>query len=52
VVANTAPVTPMAAAVPMSKTVLYEMHVKGFTRLHPAVPEHLRGPTRAWPTRP
>jgi isoamylase len=24
-------------------TVLYEMHVKGFTRLHPHVPERLRG---------
>jgi glycogen operon protein len=24
-------------------TVLYELHVKGFTRLHPAVPEPLRG---------
>ncbi|BAT59535.1 glycogen debranching enzyme [Variibacter gotjawalensis] len=25
------------------KTSIYEMHVKGFTRLHPAVPEELRG---------
>ena len=24
-------------------TILYELHVKGFTKLHPAVPEHLRG---------
>ena len=24
-------------------TVIYELHVKGFTKLHPAVPEHLRG---------
>jgi glycogen operon protein len=24
-------------------TVLYELHVKGFTKLHPRVPEHLRG---------
>jgi len=23
--------------------VIYEVHVKGYTRLHPAVPEHLRG---------
>ena len=22
---------------------IYELHVKGFTKLHPAVPEHLRG---------
>ena len=25
------------------KTILYEAHVKGLTRLHPDVPEHLRG---------
>ncbi len=25
------------------KTVIYELHVKGFTKLHPDVPEHLRG---------
>jgi glycogen operon protein len=25
------------------KTVLYEMHVKGFTMRHPAVPDRLRG---------
>ena len=25
------------------KTILYEAHVKGLTRLHPGVPEHLRG---------
>jgi glycogen operon protein len=28
---------------PWHKTVIYEMHVKGFTRLHPDVPEALRG---------
>lgn len=28
---------------PMHKTVIYEMHVKGFTMLHPEVPEKLRG---------
>ena len=27
----------------MSETVIYELHVKGYTRLHPLVPEHLRG---------
>jgi glycogen operon protein len=43
VVADCADVVPIADPVPMSKTVLYEMHVKGFTQLHPAVPEHLRG---------
>jgi isoamylase len=26
-----------------SDTVIYELHVKGFTRLHPDVPEHQRG---------
>jgi glycogen operon protein len=28
---------------PWSDTVLYELHVKGYTRLHPAVPPGLRG---------
>src|SRR4029450_8359630 len=28
---------------PMSETVIYELHVNGFTRLHPLVPEHLSG---------
>lgn len=30
-------------AVPWRKTVIYEAHVKGLTKLHPAVPENLRG---------
>ena len=29
--------------VPWRDTILYELHVKGFTRLHPEVPERLRG---------
>jgi isoamylase len=29
--------------VPWDDTIVYEMHVKGFTKLHPAVPERLRG---------
>ncbi|MGB7290363.1 MAG: alpha-amylase family glycosyl hydrolase, partial [Candidatus Macondimonas sp.] len=29
--------------VPWDQTVVYEMHVKGFTQNHPGVPEHLRG---------
>ncbi len=29
--------------VPWSDTVVYELHVRGFTKRHPAVPEHLRG---------
>ncbi len=28
---------------PWQDTVVYELHVKGFTALHPLVPEHLRG---------
>ena len=28
---------------PWNKTIIYEMHVKGFTKLHPEVPEKLRG---------
>ncbi len=30
-------------AVPLDQTVLYELHVKGFTQLYPDVPEALRG---------
>ncbi len=29
--------------VPWASTIIYELHVKNFTRLHPAVPEELRG---------
>jgi glycogen operon protein len=29
--------------VPFDDTIVYEMHVKGFTKLHPDVPENLRG---------
>ncbi len=28
---------------PWHETIVYELHVKGFTRRHPDVPEHLRG---------
>ncbi|MFD9244405.1 glycogen debranching protein GlgX [Streptomyces sp. NPDC059556] len=28
---------------PWQDSVIYELHVKGFTRLHPGIPEHLRG---------
>jgi isoamylase len=28
---------------PWHKTLIYEMHVKGFTKLHPEIPEKLRG---------
>jgi isoamylase len=39
-------------ATPMHKTVIYEMHVKGFTKLHPAVPEPLRGTYAAMSSEP
>lgn len=29
--------------IPWDRTIFYEMHVKGFTKLHPAVPPELRG---------
>ncbi len=29
--------------IPWGDTVIYEAHVKGLTKLHPAVPEHMRG---------
>ena len=28
---------------PLDRTVIYELHTRGFTRLHPDVPPHLRG---------
>ncbi|HIT77033.1 MAG TPA: glycogen debranching protein GlgX [Candidatus Avipropionibacterium avicola] len=43
VVAPTPPPTPIARRTPMADSVIYELHVKGFTQQHPAVPEHLRG---------
>ncbi|MFO7304491.1 MAG: glycogen debranching protein GlgX [Gammaproteobacteria bacterium] len=30
-------------AIPWRDTVIYELHIKGFTQLHPRVPEELRG---------
>ncbi len=35
---------------PWHKTVIYEMHVRGFTKLHPNVPEPLRGTYEALTT--
>ena len=29
--------------IPWNKTIIYELHVKGFTKRHPEVPENLRG---------
>ncbi len=34
---------PQPAVVPWDRTIIYETHVRGFTKLHPAVPEQLRG---------
>src|SRR5262249_45837409 len=28
---------------PLHESIIYEMHVKGFTQQHPEIPEHLRG---------
>ncbi|NLH82862.1 MAG: glycogen debranching protein GlgX [Phyllobacteriaceae bacterium] len=33
----------VAPRVPWDRTIFYETHVRGFTKLHPAVPEELRG---------
>ncbi len=43
VVADTPPPEPIAHRRPLEECVIYEAHVKGLTRLHPQVPEHLRG---------
>jgi glycogen debranching enzyme len=43
VVADSAPPEPLAEQRPLSELVVYEAHVRGFTKMHPAVPEHLRG---------
>ena len=34
---------PLHRQVPWDNTIIYETHVKGFTKLHPGVPEKLRG---------
>ncbi len=43
VVGDSPPPTPIARRRKLAESVVYELHVKGFTQLHPAVPEHLRG---------
>jgi glycogen debranching enzyme len=43
VVAESPPPLPISKPTPLAESVIYELHVKGYTRLHPAVPEHLRG---------
>ena len=34
---------PIGVHVPAAEMILYEVHIKGFSKLHPAVPEALRG---------
>ncbi len=43
VTAVPAPVPDRRPRVPWSDTILYELHVRGFTRTHPGVPDALRG---------
>lgn len=43
VVADSLPPSPLAHPKPLDELVVYETHVRGFTKMHPAVPEHLRG---------
>lgn len=43
VVEQTPPPRPIKQRRPLSECVVYETHVKGYTRMHPGVPEHLRG---------
>ncbi len=38
-----APTSNNPPRIPWDRTVIYETHVKGFTKLHPEVPEELRG---------
>jgi isoamylase len=38
--------------VPLSDSVIYELHVKGFTKLHPEIPEALRGTYAGLATKP
>ena len=35
--------TTAAAHVPWERTIVYELHVRGYTKLHPDVPEEYRG---------
>jgi len=63
---DNAPFAPLAAVVdpaftwgddrhprtPWHNTVIYEMHVRGFSKLHPRIPEHLRGTYEALTSEP
>ena len=37
--------------VPWDRTIIYETHVRGYTKLHPGVPERERGTFAGWQTR-
>ena len=41
-VRRTGPTAPRRS-IPWPRTIVYETHVRGFTQLHPAIPENLRG---------
>jgi glycogen operon protein len=43
VVADSPPPPPISKPVHWGETVIYELHTKGFTKLHPDIPEHQRG---------
>ncbi|MEI9963326.1 MAG: hypothetical protein WDM92_00020 [Caulobacteraceae bacterium] len=43
VVAPSLDLPPATPAIPWGETVIYELHVRGFTRTHPGIPEALRG---------
>lgn len=44
VVADSPPPIPvLGGRRPMAETIIYETHLRGFTKMHPRVPEHLRG---------
>ncbi|MCG6566346.1 glycogen debranching enzyme GlgX [Tessaracoccus sp. ZS01] len=43
VVRDTPPPKAIEKRRPMSETIIYETHLRGFTKMHPSVPEHLRG---------
>ncbi len=42
---------PRSRAIPWDHTIIYEMHLRGFTKLHPAVPERQRGTYRGLGTK-
>jgi len=38
--------------IPLAESIIYELHVKGFTKLHPDIPEELRGSYAGLASRP